>query len=220
MEAGAHAAPAHPTTWRSGRAWAVLILVTVLGLAIDLVSKSVAFRCVADVPVEINRDEVLRTHTPSLQIPLHAPVVVVPHALEFTLVANRGAVFGMGAGKRGVFIGFTVVALAFGLLLFATWTRPSEWLAHSAIGLLLAGGLGNLYDRILYACFRDFIHPLPRAELPFGWQWPWGGSEVWPYVSNVADLFLIIGIGILVVRALRHPKHPAPAPAPAPTTTP
>src|SRR3954463_7596552 len=122
MEAGAQGAPAHPTTWRSGRAWAVLILVTVLGLAIDLVSKRMAFHNVADTPVVINREEVLRTHNPSLQIPFHVPVVVVPHVLEFTLVANRGAVFGMGAGKRGVFIAFTVVALAFGLLLFATWT--------------------------------------------------------------------------------------------------
>ena len=41
-----------------------------------------------------------RTGKPSEQIPWHAPVVVVPKLLEFTLVANRGAVFGMGAGHR------------------------------------------------------------------------------------------------------------------------
>jgi signal peptidase II len=206
MTADAPAARAHPSTWRSRRAWVVLILVTILGLAADLVSKKLAFEHVADAPVTINRDEVIRTHNPAGQIPYHAPVVVVPRLLEFTLVANRGAVFGMGAGRLTLFIVFTVVALAFGLLLFATWTRPHEWGAHAALGLLLAGGLGNLYDRTVYACVRDFIHPLPHLELPFGWSYPWGGTEVWPYVSNVADLFLIIGIGVLVVRALRHPK--------------
>jgi signal peptidase II len=123
----------------------------------------------------------------------------------------------MGPGKRFVFIGFTVAALAFGILLFGTWTRPREWLAHVALGLLLAGGLGNLYDRWLFACVRDFIHPLPRVKLPFGWTWPWNHDpQVWPYVSNVADLFLIIGIGVLVVRALRNPKAAAETPPATP----
>jgi lipoprotein signal peptidase len=37
---------------------------------------------------------------------------------------------------------------------------------------------------------------------------PWG-TEVWPWVSNVADLWLIIGIGILLVRSLRaEPPKP------------
>jgi signal peptidase II len=184
----------------------VLIVVTVLGLVADLGTKSLAFEHVANRPVVINREEVLRTHQPANQIPWHTPVVVVPRVLDFTLVANRGAVFGMGAGKRVLFIGFTIAALAFGLLLFATWTRPNEWLAHTALGLLLSGGLGNLYDRIVYACVRDFIHPLPGVDLPFGWSYPWGGTEIWPYVSNVADLALIVGIGILVIRALRNPK--------------
>src|SRR2546423_2197396 len=119
-----------PPTWRCGRAWAVLVIVTLLGLGADLASKSIAFRYVAGTPVKINRDEVLRTHNPAAQIPFHAPVVVVPRVLEFTLVANRGAVFGMGAGKRGVFIVFTLFALAFGLALFGGWTRPREWGAH------------------------------------------------------------------------------------------
>ncbi len=197
---------ARPTTWRSPRAWAVLFIVTLLGLVADLGSKHLAFRYIAGSPVHIDRVEVLRTGQPADQIPLHDPVVVVPRVLELTLVANRGAVFGIGAGKRTFFIVFTVGALCAGLWLFGKWTGPDEHAAHVAIGLLLSGGVGNLYDRVVYACVRDFIHPLPRVHLPFGWSWPWGGTEIWPYVSNVADLFLIIGIGMLVIRALREPR--------------
>jgi signal peptidase II len=189
-----------------------------LGLALDLGSKEWAFRRVAATPVVIDRLEVLRTSQPADQIPLHNPVVVVPSVLEFTLVANRGAVFGLGAGQRAFFIAFTMIALALGVWLFCVWTRPREYVAHVAIGLLLAGGLGNLYDRAMYACVRDFIHPLPRVRLPFGWSWPWGGNEIWPYVSNVADLFLIIGIGILVIRALRDPASKKPVKATEPPT--
>jgi signal peptidase II len=198
--------PLTGATWRSPRAWAVLLIVTLVGLVADLGSKYWAFRHVAGAPVVIDREEVLRTGQPADQIPLHNPVVVVPRLLEFTLVANRGAVFGIGAGKRTFFIVFTIGALGAGLWLFGKWTGPREHAAHAAIGLLLSGGLGNLYDRVVYACVRDFIHPLPRVHLPYGWSWPWGGTEVWPYVSNIADLFLIIGIGVLVIRALREPK--------------
>jgi signal peptidase II len=201
----------------------VLLVVTALALFADLGSKEWAFNRVAGSPVVIDRAEVLRTGNPSDQIPLHNPVVVAPKLLEFTLVANRGAVFGLGAGQRGFFIVFTLIALVLGTLLFCFWTRPREYVSHVAIALLLAGGIGNLYDRVNFACVRDFIHPLPRVKLPFGWKYPWGGTEVWPYVSNVADLFLIIGIGILVVKALREPgpqKKPPSADAasgPAPS---
>jgi hypothetical protein len=43
------------------------------------------------------------------------------------------------------------------------------------------------------------LFPLPGVVLPFGWFWPWGGREVWPYVSNIADLWLIIGMMILII---------------------
>jgi signal peptidase II len=139
--------------------------------------------------------------------------------LEFKLVLNVGAVFGAGPGKRALFIGVTVFAVLFGVFLFGWWTGPRDRMAHVGIGLLLAGGLGNLYDRLVYACVRDFIHPLPGVRLPFGWRYPSGEDQVWPYVSNVADKWLLIGIAILLVHAWRmggqeHKKGPATPPAP------
>lgn len=184
----------------------MLVSVTVLGLVSDLLTKWWAFATVAGAPVTVTREEVLNARFLGALIPIHQPVVVIPNILDFTLVLNPGAVFGMGAGRRWFFVVFTIAALGFGLSLFGRWTKPGDRLSHAAIGLLLAGGLGNLYDRVLFGCVRDFIHPLPGVALPFGWSWPWGGNEVWPYVSNVADLWLIIGIGILVIRALRAPR--------------
>jgi signal peptidase II len=202
--------PLHGGAASSPRAWAVLAATTIIGLVSDLWSKHAAFVHVAGVPVRLSREEVLSTPMLGALIPQHDPVRVIPGLLEFTLVLNPGAVFGMGAGKRWFFIAFTLLALGFGLYMFSKWTRPREWTSHVAIGLLLAGGLGNLYDRLVFACVRDFLHPLPGVVLPMGWHWPWGGNEVWPYVSNVADLWLCIGIGILVVRTLRTPVPGAP----------
>jgi signal peptidase II len=200
----------HPSTWRSGKAWAALLVVTALGLVLDLWSKDLAFRYVAGRPVVVERQQVLRAAYLSDLIPPHPPVEVVPGWLHLTLVLNPGAVFGIGAGKRVFFIVFTVLALGFGLWMFGAWTRRRDYVAHGAIGLLLAGGLGNLYDRLVYACVRDFIHPLPMTVWPGG-----GGKPVWPYVSNVADLFLLIGIAVLVVHVWRTGRHDGVGPGAA-----
>lgn len=196
-----------PRTWRTRRAWAVLLTTIILGLAADLVSKELAFRHIADRPVHVERGEVLSVGPNNLGslLPAVEPHTVVPNILDLTLVLNPGAVFGIGAGQRGFFILFTVVAIGFGFWMFASWTRHQDAIAHAAIGLLLAGGLGNLYDRLMFACVRDFLHPLPGVVLPYGWRWPIGGGrEIWPYVSNVADLLLLIGIAVLMVYIWRR----------------
>ncbi len=196
------------STFRNGGAWRTLLVVTVIGLVIDLGSKVAAFAKIADAPVVVSREKVLAAGTDlESVVPLHDAYVVMSGLLELKLLLNPGAVFGMGAGKRWVFVIFTAFAIAFALWMFAKWTRPQDKAAHFAIGLVLAGGLGNLYDRVMFACVRDFLHPLPGVQLPFGWRWPWGGSEVWPYVSNLADLWLIVGIGILVIHTLRAGKQ-------------
>lgn len=197
------------------KAWLVLLVTLVLGVVIDLGSKSVAFQRVAGVPVQVDRQEVLAVGPGRLGdlIPPHRPVVAVPDLLEFTLVLNPGAVFGMGAGKRWIFVAFTFGAIAFGIYLFHAWTRPRDYAAHVGLGLILSGGLGNLYDRLLFACVRDFIHPLPGIYLPLGWKWPGGDRAIWPWVSNIADLALIVGVVLMIWYTLRTgAKHHHVAP--------
>jgi signal peptidase II len=198
-------------TISSPRAWAILLIVTILGTATDLWSKSWAFANVARAPVVIDREAVLAARHGLGAMTPPDRMTAIPGVLDFTLVLNPGAVFGIGAGQRMFFAVFTGLAICFALWVFARWTRPRDWSAHAGLGLLLAGGLGNLYDRLVYACVRDFIHPLPRLELPWGLRWPGNGSnEVWPWVSNVADLYLIIGIGLILWHSWRHPPEERP----------
>ncbi len=214
-QGGAEMTRSEPT-WRSGRAWAVLVGATAIALAADLTSKWLAFREIAPSPVVIERARVLREANLARLLPPFEPVTVVPHVLDLTLVLNRGAVFGIGAGMRWFFVLFTLGALGLAVWIFGTWTRPRDHVAHIAMGLLVAGGLGNLYDRLVCACVRDFLHPLPGVMLPFGWRMPLTGQrELWPYVSNIADLWLIIGIGALMLRMWQH-RAPSAASTPGP----
>lgn len=201
-------APVDRPARRSRSAWLVMALAALLGLAADLASKHLAFARVAGVPVRVDREAAIglmrqEPRAVGRLIPPHDPVVVVPGVLELTLVLNPGAVFGVGPGQRWFFKAFTVVAVAFSLYMFWAWMRRGDRAAQAAIGLLVAGGLGNLYDRWTYACVRDFLHPLPGLTWPGGAQ-PFGTREVWPYVSNVADAWLIVGIAVLFVYLWRH----------------
>lgn len=193
-----------PPSWRSPIAWATLLAVAFAALALDLLTKEVAFRTVAGQPVQLDADLVRQSRDLSRLVPPHEPIRLVPGVLHLTLVLNRGAVFGVGQGHQGFFIAFTIAAFAFGVWVFLFWTRAGDIMAHAGIGLLLGGGLGNLYDRLAFACVRDFLHPLPGLILPFGWRVPFTGSrELWPYVSNVADLLLLIGIAAIMTHVWR-----------------
>lgn len=199
------AAPAPAgSAWGSGAAWLTLAGVTVFSIVSDLLSKHVAFRTIAGDPVELDPEHVRAVVAEnaamvSRLVPRHEPVTVVPHVLDLTLVLNPGAVFGVAPGGRWFFVLFTGAALAFGLWMFGTWTRARDRWAHVAIGLVIGGGLGNVYDRLLYGCVRDFLHPLPGVKLPFGLKLMDKDGYAWPYVSNVADLLLLIGIAMLLV---------------------
>ena len=209
-------------------AWVVLLITSVTGVTADLGLKEWAFRNVAPEPVVLDRDVIQQ---PSWHIPPHDAVPVIPRVLNLHLVKNEGAVFGIGANQRVFFIFFTIAALAAAAVVFGRWTSADALAAHIAIGLIIAGGVGNLYDRLWFGFVRDFLHLLPGWRLPFGWSWPGGNSEIFPWVFNLADVMLLLGMGTMMwymnslekrrklaadaaaAEAATSPGGPAPRPA-------
>lgn len=192
--------------WRSTKAWTTLLLVLVVALGVDLWTKSEAFARVAGFPVVLEPRETVSD--PSYRIPWHNGVrAISPDLLDFHLVINHGAVFGIGQNAREIFIGFTLIAVAAGVFIFGWWTRAKATWAHIAIGLILAGGLGNLYDRITFGAVRDFLYLFPRRNLPFNLHWPGGSPEIFPWVFNVADMLLLLGMAILLLHSRREDRR-------------
>ncbi len=210
MTAGAAGPEREVPAWRSRRAWAVLLGVLAIVLAIDLWSKSWAFAHVADEPIELPAREIVAD--PAFRLPWHEGQRAIPgDLLDFRLVLNHGAVFGIGQHKRWIFVAFTIVAVAAGLWVFGAFTKRSSTLAHVGLALVLAGGLGNLFDRLTVGAVRDFLHLFPRWDLPFGWEWPGAGREVFPWIFNVADVSLLAGIGLLLMASTREDRRRADA---------
>lgn len=206
--------PAPPATdagespaWRSPLAWLTLVGVFAVGMWVDLWSKYWAFREIAGYPVDLERERIL--NDPSFYVPHHPRVTALPwDLLDFRLVLNHGAVFGIGQQRRELFIVFTILATGAAVLLFARGTRVRMRAAHVAIGLILAGGIGNLYDRVIYGAVRDFLHMLPGWTLPNGWRWPGNATgDVFPWVFNVADMLLLAGVALFVIVSFREDRR-------------
>lgn len=201
-------APTQPPVPHAGRrpvSVALFVLVALAMVAADLGLKSYAFQHVAGSPVVLDASD---TH--SFGVPHHEPSVLIPGVLNLQLTANEGAIFGMGKGSRWVFIAVSLVAVGFVSRVF--WrSAANARVLHVALALILAGALGNLYDRVRFAAVRDMLHLFPGVDLPWGLAWPGGGSGLYPWVFNVADMALLLGVLTVVWVTWRSAPPPPDA---------
>ena len=115
------------------------------------------------------------------------PITLIDGVWELTYVENRGAAFGMMQGGRWLFVAFTaaVMLALLALLLFGNYRRHR--LFNISLILVIAGGIGNLIDRIANGFVVDMIHVFWENV---GFDFP---------VFNVADIFVVIGSMLLLV---------------------
>ena len=116
--------PHRASAFRSLPSHLRLWMTALLGVAADLLTKDLAFR----------------------HLEWANPAVLVPSVLRLELSLNPGALFGFGASAGTVFIVASILALPFVVYIFAHSHRR-QLLLHVALGMILGGAMGNLYDR-------------------------------------------------------------------------
>jgi signal peptidase II len=170
---------------RSPAALVCFLLTMGLGLSLDLWSKAYAWRTLAV-------GEPFRDDGGHLRI-LSDMSRPIPGWLHFKVTVNEGAVFGLGQGNQTLFAVVSAAAIAFLCYLFVTSGR--RWFYQVVLGMLLAGVLGNLYDRMVFRYVRDMLYIFPDKYITlFGDK-----REVFPWIFNVADTLLCAGVGLMVV---------------------
>ena len=75
---------------------------------------------------------------------------------DLTYLENRGAIFGSMAGQRWFLVGFTSIVVLAGFVVLYKLRNRSK-LLNVAVALFIAGGIGNLIDRIRYAYVVDMF---------------------------------------------------------------
>jgi len=137
---------------------------------------------------------------------------------RLTTLFNEGALLGIGQGFSWLF-GLLSVAATAGVIywLFVRANARSWWLTVT-LGLIVAGALGNFYDRMHLHGWtrpdgqpqygvRDFLDcTIPGIEWN-GWFNPRLKSEYhWP-VFNLADVFLVSGAIMLTLYSFVTPHR-------------
>ena len=135
-------------------------------------------------------------------IPYGAEIPIIPGFFSLVHASNTGAAFSMFTGNNLFFIGLASVALAVILFLLIrdpTARTPRQRLTNItkiSFGLLAAGIVGNLTDRILRGAVTDFLHFYVRE-----YAWP---------SFNVADSCICIAAGLLIVASFQKGKDAIP----------
>mgnify|MGYP001365124152 CR=1 FL=1 len=131
------------------------------------------------------------------------------------LSRNLGALFGMGQGKVWLFASLSIAAaIAIPVWLFIFKSARDPWMTL-ALGFIMGGVLGNLYDR-LGLSGDDWAGPGQHAQgaVHAVRDWVlWQASNDWRWPNfNIADSLLLIGVGILMLRAWLEPMTPESQP--------
>jgi len=136
-------------------------------------------------------------------------IVLVPGMLSLETNLNEGALFGMGQGLGAVFAAVSLCAIG-GILMLVSRpaTRNDRWLLL-ALALITGGIIGNLYDRLGLPGLR-WHAPLERQGKAVLAVRDWihfqlDGIIDWP-IFNLADSWLVIGAGLMLLISLRSPQ--------------
>jgi signal peptidase II len=117
-------------------------------------------------------------------------ITVIPGLLNIVHTENPGIAFGMlanapGAWRSVLLIGFSVaVLIAISTVLLRSALQLNAWI-RIALGFILGGAFGNLYDRIVNGTVTDFV----EAH---------AGQHYFP-AFNVADSAITVGACLLLL---------------------
>ena len=121
--------------------------------------------------------------------PIHK-VVVINGFFNLTYIENRGAAFGAMQGARWFFVILAAVVIIAGGIYYARMPKTKNTLLLRISMLLIGGGtIGNVIDRLFRTYVVDFLD-----FIIFGYDFP---------VFNFADIFIVVGTGLLMIYILR-----------------
>jgi signal peptidase II len=132
-------------------------------------------------------------------LPFGRPVKFLGGFWDWELSFNPGSAFGLfnTVESARIFLSIIAIAACIAILVMLHKTRDDHPWAASAYGLIFAGALGNVIDRLIHGKVTDFVL----------WH---AGEHRWPQF-NVADAALVAGIVILVLDIGKKKPKPAAA---------
>jgi len=115
-------------------------------------------------------------------------IVQVLPFFDLVMAWNKGISYGLfqADSLTGIVV-LTSFAILVCTALFFWLATVNNRLMALALGLIIGGAVGNIYDRIAFGAVADFF-----SLHGFGYYW---------YIFNVADIWIAIGVGLMMYDA-------------------
>lgn len=130
-------------------------------------------------------------------MPLYSSRDIIPGFFRLVHTRNTGIAFSLFADSAPLIRNGLVPlisVLAVGLVVYLLWNNKTTLgITHFGLCLILAGAVGNLYDRAMYGYVVDFLDFYVR-----GYHWP---------AFNVADSCITVGACLVLLDSLRSPAQ-------------
>ena len=105
-------------------------------------------------------------------------LIIINGVLNLTYIENTGGAFGIGNNSTLMFIISNIIVITLVTkFIISKKDEVSKYILIS-LGLILAGGIGNLIDRIFRGFVIDYIDFNPLIKYP---------------VFNIADIYVVVG---------------------------
>ena len=124
------------------------------------------------------------------EIPLGGMRRFIPKVVSLTYLKNSGAAFSMLENQQWFFTIITLIAMGAAFVYLYRHIKGSIWLLLG-LTLIISGGIGNFIDRLRQGFVVDMFH---LDFMNFA-------------IFNVADIYLTIGVGLLLIYILREESH-------------
>lgn len=120
------------------------------------------------------------------RVPQGTSTELIKDFLYIVNIKNTGAAFGIFQGYTGILTIISLIAIV--LIIVLKIIMDLDYAFYNVVlGFILGGAMGNLVDRFFMGEVTDFI-----------------SFTFFPPVFNVADSFLVIGFGLIVILILRE----------------
>ena len=111
-------------------------------------------------------------------------MTVIPGLLEFRYIKNTGAAFGM-LQNNSIFFAAVTVVMSIVIIVAMIKYKNHNILTFASGTMIVAGGLGNLIDRVRLEYVVDFIHVM-----------------FFDYIFNFADCLVVVGTALFAIHVL------------------
>lgn len=111
-------------------------------------------------------------------------ITVLEGVLNFTYVENTGGAYGIGNDSTLMFIIVNVIVITLITKFILSKKNDISTYILISLGLILAGGIGNLIDRIFRGFVVDYIDVNQLIKFP---------------VFNIADICIVLGCVTIII---------------------